>query len=191
MSSIDFLFTSSIQRVLALTLTRPTDSFTLRELLRQADSGRGSTQSQIERLLQAGVLVESPRLGRQRSIKANTDHFLYKELCSILVKTVGLAEPVREALKPFADKIEEAFVFGSVANGTDTERSDVDVMVVGSVSPIDLHQAGADLQGRLGRVVQFNLYEPLEWKELVDNDPVVSQIVKGPTLQVIRRGTTH
>ena len=191
MSAVDFLFTPTVQRVLGTTLVHPDQSFTLQELLRRAASGRGSAQQQIDRLVHAGVLVEEPRRGRQRSIRANTEFFLYPELRSIALKTFGLIEPIREALHVYADRIEEAFIFGSVVKGTDNGSSDIDVMVVGAVPQLDLFEVASRLQQDLRRVVQFNVYEPAEWRDLVKNDPVVSQIVNGPRLQVMPHAKTH
>jgi predicted nucleotidyltransferase len=185
MGATDFLFTPTVQRVLGITLTQPGRSFTLRELIRQTASGRGSAQQQIDRLVQAGVLAEEPRRGQQRSIWANTEHFLYPELRSIALKTFGLVEPLREALQAHADRIQEAFIFGSVAKGSDTGTSDVDVMVVGTLPQMDLFEATTQLQETLGRRVQFNVYEPAEWCELMKSDPVISQIVNGPKLRVL------
>lgn len=190
LSSVDFLFTPTVQRVLRTTLTHPDRSFTLQELLRQADAGRGSAQKQIDRLVNVGVLMEEPRRGRQRSIRANTGFFLYPELRSIALKTFGLIEPVREALQPYADRIEEAFIFGSVVKGSDTGTSDIDVMVVGTVPPLLLYEAAGQLHQELGRVVQFSVYEPAEWRNLLEHDPVVSQIVNGPKLQVMPHAKT-
>ncbi len=190
MSSVDFLFTPTVQRVLGVVLAHPDQSFTLQDLLRRAAAGRGSAQQQIDRLVEAGVLKEEPRRGRQRSIRANTAFFLYPELRSIALKTFGLAEPVRDALKPYADRIDEAFIFGSVVRGSDTGTSDIDVMIVGTVPPLELFEATTRLQQQLGRKVQLNVYEPPEWRDLMRNDPVVSQIVNGPKLQVLPHATT-
>src|SRR4051812_33802775 len=129
MSSADFLFTPTVQRVLAATLANPDRSFLLSELLDLAAGGRGGAQQQIERLLQAGVLTEEPRRGRQRSIRANKDFFLFDELSSIARKSFGVKEPLMRALEPFGDSIREAFVFGSVAKGSDNGRSDIDLAV--------------------------------------------------------------
>ena len=191
MSAVDFLFTPTVQRVLGAALTHPNRSFTLQELLHHAASGRGSAQKQIDNLVTAGVLVEESRRGRQRSIRANTDFFLYPELRSIALKTFGLAEPVQEALQPYVDSIQDAFIFGSVAKGTDIEKSDVDVMVVGTVSQLELFEAASRLQQKLGRIVQFNVYEPDEWLHLVENDPVISQIVNGSRLKVMPHAKTR
>ena len=130
MSLADFLFTPSLQRVLGATLLQPDRSFTLQELLRLANSGRGSAQKQVDRLVEAGVLQEDSRRGRQRSIRANTEFILYPELLSIARKSFAVAEPLKEALEPFAEHITSAFVFGSVAKGTDSGRSDIDLIVV-------------------------------------------------------------
>ena len=191
MSAVDFLFTPTVQRVLGSTLVHPDRSYTLQDLLRRAAAGRGSAQQQIDRLVNAGVLVEEPRRGRQRSIRANTEFVLYPELRSIALKTFGLIEPIREALQAHADRIEEAFIFGSVVKGTDGGKSDIDIMVVGEVSQLALFDIASRLRQELGRAVQFNVYEPAEWRDLVKTDPVVSQIVNGPRLQVMPYAETN
>jgi len=172
-SAADILFTPSVQRVLAATLAHPERAYTLQELLAVAASGRGNTQQQIERLLSAGVLVEAPRRGRHRSIKANVEYLLYPELCSILRKTFGVAE---------------AFVFGSVAKGTDTQRSDIDLVVVGTAELLALSEALYATEQALGRTIHLSSYEPGEWRELLANDPVVRQIDQGPKLALLPDG---
>jgi len=185
MSLADFLFNQGMQRVLGATLLAPDRSFTLQELLRLADSGHGSAQRQVDRLVEAGVLREDPRRGRQRSIRANTEFALYPELLSIARKSFAVAEPLKAALKPFGDDITSAFVFGSVAKGSDTAHSDVDLIVVGTVPLLDLSVALHDVEQSLSRPVNFSLYEPEEWAALAETDPVMAQIAQGPKLRII------
>lgn len=76
---------------------------------------------------------------------------------------VGLAEPLREALMPFASRIVAAFVFGSVAKQRDTSASDIDLMVVsGDVTYADVFGALEPASARLGRAVNPTLYSPQE-----------------------------
>lgn len=185
MSLADFLFTPGLQRVLGATLLQPERSFTLQELLRLADSGRGSAQKQIDRLVQAGVLREDARRGRQRSIRANTEFVLYPELLGIARKSFAVAEPLKEALAPFADGITSAFVFGSMAKGTDSGRSDIDLIVVGSIPLLELSEALHLAEQGLLRPINFSLYEPVEWAALLGSDPVMAQIAQGPTLRIL------
>ncbi|MBC7610358.1 MAG: nucleotidyltransferase domain-containing protein [Polaromonas sp.] len=191
MSAADFLFTPSMQRVLAQVFVEPEQSFTLNELLVQAGGGRGGGQKQIERLLASGVLQEGPRRARQRSIKVNTGFFLYPELRGIVLKSFGLAEPLRSALKPFETQIDEAFVFGSVAKGTDTHNSDIDLIVVGDAPLMAMTDAMLEAGKSLGREVHLNLYGSDEWAKLKQVDPVLAQISEASKIRIFPHATPH
>lgn len=191
MSIAGFLFTPSVQRILGATLLHPERSFTLQELLRVASSGRGNTQKQIDRLVEAGVLQDEPRRGRQRSIRANTSFTLYPELASIARKSFALTEPLKEALAPFVPQVTEAFLFGSVVKGTDTEKSDVDLIVVGTASLLDLAEEMHKVEQSLGRPIHFSLYEPEEWTALLQTDPVIAQIANGPKIKILPNDPTE
>jgi predicted nucleotidyltransferase len=79
---------------------------------------------------------------------------LFAELCGIVQKTIGLADPLREALRPFESQIHAAFVYGSVAKGRDTASSDVDVMVISDdLTYGDVYPAFEDVAARLGRPI--------------------------------------
>jgi predicted nucleotidyltransferase len=141
----------------------------------------------LNKLLAAGILSETERLGRERRFKANTEHFLFPELQGIARKTFGLVAPIRDALAPFEGQIQQAFVFGSVVTGKDTARSDVDVLVVGDASYLTLIMAVTALEGVLGRPVHLNLYAPAEWARLIAEDGVIQLIAMGPRLNIFPR----
>jgi uncharacterized protein len=67
--------------------------------------------------------------GRQTYFQANPRSPIFEELRGLVRKTFGLTYVLQEALEPIADRIDLAFVFGSVANGTEDSSSDVDLMV--------------------------------------------------------------
>jgi predicted nucleotidyltransferase len=92
-------------------------------------AGSGAVQRELARLTQSG-LVTVRAIGSQKHYQANPLSPVFAELCAIIRKTVGLAEPLRKALEPVATRIDAAFVFGSVAGGTDTAGSDIDLMIV-------------------------------------------------------------
>lgn len=58
------------------------------------------------------------------------------------------------ALAPLGAQIRLALVFGSVARGTQSPGSDVDVLVLGSVGFAELAQALFPLHAELGREVK-------------------------------------
>src|SRR4051794_12518260 len=96
-SVADALFSTTQQRVLALLFGQPNRSFYATELITQTGAGSGAVQRELARLEQSG-LVTVKRLGSQKHYQANPRSPLYDELCAIVQKTVGLAEPVRAAL---------------------------------------------------------------------------------------------
>jgi uncharacterized protein len=185
MSLADFMFTPGLQRVLAVTLPHPDRSFSLRELIRLSEGGRGSSQKHIDKLVAVGVFQEDERRGGQRSIRANPDFALYPELLSIARKSFGVAEPLMEALEPFRSQIETAFVFGSVAKGTDRGKSDIDLMIVGRAPLLDVTEALHSAEQRVARPINFSLYSLEEWTKLVDSDAVIRQIAHGQTMRLL------
>lgn len=89
-------------------------------------------------------------------------------------------------MTPLADRIELAFVFGSIARRADHAGSDIDLMVVGDVSTLELLKVLEPLKEVLKRPVSFNLYTPAEWA-LVQSDLVVASIVDGPRVVIVDR----
>lgn len=191
MSIADFLFASPVKNILRAVYSAPEQSFMLNELLGRAGHGRGNSQRHIERLIDAGVLEEAPRHGHQRSIRANKNFALYPELLSICKKSFGLLEPIREALAPFKSQISEAFLFGSVAKGTDTHHSDIDLMIIGDAPMLALSEAMLKVEKELGRPVHLNVYGPDEWANLKAADPVLSRISLDSITRILPDDTTN
>ncbi len=70
------------------------------------------------------------QLGNQKHCQANQSAPVFAELRSIMLKTVGLPEPLRAALAPVQQRIKFAALYGSIAKGTDTAYSDIDLLIV-------------------------------------------------------------
>ncbi len=133
-SLADALFTKTQQRVLRVLFGQPHRSVYASELIREAGTGSGAAQRELARLEASGLVV-SRRIGQQKHYQANSASPLYSELRNIVLKTVGLAEPLRAAIQPLSAGIRAAFVFGSVAKATDRSASDVDLMIVSDRPP--------------------------------------------------------
>ena len=118
---------------------------------------------------------------------ANPKAPIFSELCAIAQKTVGLAEPLRTALKPLAKRISAAFVYGSVAKKQDTAASDIDLMVVsGSLTYADLFAALEDASERLGRKVNPTVYSPRELaKRVKQGNAFVTRVLAQPKIWLI------
>jgi predicted nucleotidyltransferase len=77
----------------------------------------------------------------------------------------ALTQPLRKALQPYSDKIDAAFVYGSVARGTDTARGDIDLMVIGDeLDYSELYTATRNAENILARKVSPIFLSPDDWK---------------------------
>lgn len=125
----DALFPSTKQRVLRLLFGQPERSFYAKELIGLMRSGSGAVQCELATLTASG-LVTVKTIGNQKHYQANPASPIFAELQAIVRKAIGLAESIRNALTCVASRIEAAFVYGSIAKGTDTARSDIDLMLL-------------------------------------------------------------
>jgi predicted nucleotidyltransferase/DNA-binding transcriptional ArsR family regulator len=161
-SLADALFSGTQQRVLAWLFGQPGRSFYATELISLAGAGSGAVQRELARLAQSG-LVTARAVGNQKHYQANPEAPIYAELCGIVQKTVGLAEPMREALAPLSARIRAAFVYGSIAKREDTASSDIDLMLISDdLAYSDLYAALEAVSHRLGRTVNPTIYTPQE-----------------------------
>ncbi len=157
-SLADALFSTTQQRVLALLFGQPDRSFYATELIRLVGAGSGAVQRELARLEHSG-LVTVRKLGTQKHFQANPGSPIFSEICGIVQKTVGLAEPLRAALAPLAANIVAAFVFGSVAKKQDTAASDIDLMVISdTIGYAELYAVLEPVAARLGRAVNPTVY---------------------------------
>jgi predicted nucleotidyltransferase len=184
-SLADALFSTTQQRVLGLIFGQPDRSFYATELIGLTGAGSGAVQRELARLEQSG-LVTVRRIGAQKHYQANADSPLFAELCGIARKTVGLAEPLREALAPFASKIMAAFVYGSIAKKQDTSASDIDLMIVSDVvSYADVFGRLEPLTSRLSRPINPTVYTRKELaKRIKEENAFVRRVFSQPKLWI-------
>lgn len=160
----DALFTTTQQKVLGLLFGSPDRSFYANQIVRLAEVGTGAVQRELKRLAAVGLLEVSP-IGNQKHYRANKASPLFHELRSIVIKTFGLADVLRACLSAVQQSIEVAFIYGSVAKGTDTARSDVDLLIISpDLSYADLATEFSDAEARLGRKVSPTLYSRQEFR---------------------------
>ncbi len=182
----DALFTRVQQRVLGLLFGQPDRRFQSAELIRLAKGGTGAVHRQLGRLASAG-LVTVTQSGNQKHYQARRDSPIFEDLHRLVVKTVGLAEPLRQALGPKAGAIRAAFVYGSAAKGTDKATSDIDLLVISdSLSYAEVFEAVQPAEAALGRTVNPTVLTLAEWRsKRARVDSVAARIAQQPRVFVI------
>jgi predicted nucleotidyltransferase len=149
-------------RLLSLLLLRPSEDFHLREIERMTGVPVGPASRELRRFLEAG-LVTRRRAGNQVRYQADRSCLVFEELAGLLRKTIGMADILRDALSPLAEKLTLAFIFGSAAQGKEGPFSDVDMMIVGAASFEEVVDAIQQPQALLGRPVNPVILRPAEF----------------------------
>ncbi|MBK8149742.1 MAG: nucleotidyltransferase domain-containing protein [Acidobacteria bacterium] len=180
------LFPTVRKKVLGLLFGNPGRSFFLNEIVSLANSGTGAVQRELERLSECGLALTS-RVGNQKHYQANPDSPIFDELCTLIKKTVGLVEPLRDALRSSHRKIHLAFVYGSVAKKTDHASTDIDLLVVSDEMILeDLYFLLSNVEAELNRKINPTLYTSAEFDDrLRTGNSFLSRVLKQPTIQLI------
>jgi predicted nucleotidyltransferase len=182
----DALFSGTRQRVLGILFGQPTRSFYANELISLAARGSGAVQRELATLSNSG-LVTVKAVGNQKHYQANPNSPIFTELCSIVQKTIGLADPLREALEPLASQIIAAFVYGSVAKKTDTAGSDIDLMLLSDeISYGELFSTLENAGNQLGRPVNPTILTLDEFQQrLTNHDSFLTRVMEQPKIWII------
>jgi uncharacterized protein len=179
------LFGKTRQAVLAFLYRSADSSFYTKQVLDAVNIGHGTVQRELKNLTDAGIIIREVQ-GRQVYYRANEKCPIFNELKSIVRKTFGVADVLRQALAPKADKVRAAFIFGSVARSADDRRSDIDLMVVGSVTFGDVVSLIGPAEGKLGREITPVVYPVAEFKKKVKEDHhFIKNVLEGEKIFVI------
>jgi predicted nucleotidyltransferase len=161
-SVLDALTTRVKQRVLSATLLHPERSWYLHELARHLSIPASSVQHVLRIFASAGVLTRRVD-GNRVYYQADQRSPIFRALSEVLRKTSGLADVVRDALKPLAVKLDVAFIYGSVAAGEERASSDVDLMIIGRAPLSEIAGVLRGAEDEVGRNINPTVYTTQEF----------------------------
>jgi predicted nucleotidyltransferase len=154
----------------------------LREIERRAGCSIGSIQQEVKRLEQLGLLIRR-KDGNRSYFKANRDHPIYPEIHRMVLKTSGMIDVLHAALS--SEGIQFAFVFGSIAQGTEKPESDVDLFIIGKTSLRDLSKRFKEPAQILGREINPHLMSIEEWNQrLTAKEHFVSSVASSEKMMI-------
>lgn len=186
---IDVLFPKTRQGILAALFLQPEKPWFTSELARRMGVPSSSLQRELSDLTAAGLL-KTHRQGRMAYYQANVDAPIFSDLHGLMLKTAGLLDVLNDTLSSLVKKIRVAFVYGSFASGDEESQSDIDLMVVGSVSPAELALPLRKASELLCREINPTVYSPAEFaKKRRGKDHFLSRVLDKPTLFVL--GSKH
>lgn len=156
----------------------------LREIERRSGFAIGSIQTEMKKLYKLNLVLKN-RDGNRLYYRANRQHPIYSELHSLVVKTVGLIEVFKDALAG-EPTIRSAFIFGSIAEGSEKAESDIDLMVIGEIGLRSVSRLLQGLAEDFGREINPYILSPNEFiNRKSETEHFISKVLLSPKLFVI------
>ena len=179
------LFSKTRQAVLALLYGRSDSSFYTKQILDAIKIGRGSVQRELKNLTAAGIISREVE-GRQVYYRANDKCPIFNELKNIVRKTFGIADVISQSLTPVTNKVQVAFIFGSIARSMDVRRSDIDLMIIGKISFDSISSLLQEAEDKLSREINPVVYQIAEFKQkTIDDHYFVKNVLESEKIFLI------
>jgi predicted nucleotidyltransferase len=179
MDMLGILLSSQVKaEIVRLLFVSRAERIHMRELARRSGCSFSAVQRETIKLKSLGVVSEE-KDGNRTYVFANKNHPYFPELLSLVRKSNGVAEMLREAIGDSG--IEIAFIFGSIANATENPRSDIDLMIIGNLGLRELIKRMKGLTERIGREINPHVVAPIEFSErLKRSDHFITTVMKQP-----------
>ncbi len=169
--------------ILKLFLKDPEKEYYFREIAKNLNKEPSHYQKYLDNFVADEILLDERR-GNMRFFRLNKEHPLYEEIKSIVSKTIGLENELKELVDRL-NNVECAFIFGSIAKGTENSNSDVDLMLIGNINQDILVAALSSVEGKIAREINYHIYSSQEIvKKIKEKDVFISNIFLSPIIKL-------
>jgi predicted nucleotidyltransferase len=154
------------------------------ELSHSLKENYSAVWKELNRLEGVGLLTSQQR-GNTKDYQVNTASPIAPELRSIVIKTEGIGDVIRNRLNELG-KIQKAFIYGSYASGMADQNSDIDLMVIGDVNLEEFAQIISEEEKELNRALNYVIYSQEEWDEkLAKEEPFAVNVKQSPKIMLV------
>lgn len=180
---LEKLFTSKTRTsILKELIFNPNRDFHLRELSRKINITPIYVKKELQNLKELNLVLESKK-ANLNLFKINKNSPLFSELKNIFFKTEFLSEIIRKSIKKL--EIDFAFIYGSFAKGVESEESDVDLFVVGSVNEDELVKIVQRIEKKVGREVNYILWKKSLFVKRARKHHLLNEIAKNSVIMLV------
>jgi predicted nucleotidyltransferase len=188
-SALAALLSPTRQGILAATFLRPQKSWYLSELAAHLGTRSSSLQRDVNSLVRVGIL-EKHVDGRRSYIKANEDSPVFPEIRSLIEKTSGIVPMLQEAVRKLGKKVRWGLVYGSLARGEEGSASDVDLMLIGNVSTMELVPTLRRLEKIVDRQINPTIFTEEDFaKNIAQKNHFLLTVMRGK--KIMLKGTEN
>ncbi|MFH0887348.1 MAG: nucleotidyltransferase domain-containing protein [bacterium] len=179
---LELLFSSSARvKVLTLFVLNSDRLFYQREISSLTRLPIQAVQRELLRLERFG-LVQKRIEGKKILYRVDRAFFLYPELKSLILKTSGLGNLLKEEIKDNKE-IELAFIYGSYAGNSEDTQSDIDLFVAGGISGKKLSSILRKVQDITLREINYVIFSGREMKQKIkEGNSFLVNVMRGPKI---------
>jgi predicted nucleotidyltransferase len=160
-SILESLLTSRVRVKLLSYLFFNKQSVFIRQLSNTFKISPSIVKREMENLLLVGIVKKENNL-----FSLDKSCIFLDDLKSIFIKTDYLAGSLKKTI--ISDKIQVAFIFGSFAKGNFTNESDIDLLVIGTLSQKELFESVKFAEKETSRTINPILFEPKNFKKNIE-----------------------
>ncbi|HKZ49455.1 MAG TPA: nucleotidyltransferase domain-containing protein [Candidatus Nanoarchaeia archaeon] len=162
----EVLFDKNLNKLITLLARNPSHKFTQAELRKSARLSKLTVSKWLQELERLDF-VKTERIGRNILYYVTIDNPIVKQM-KILFNVSSLYKIAKEIAKVLEC---EVYLFGSVARGEDTEKSDIDLLIIGDKVPQSAVMAIiGPLEKEWGRKITFHIFTRMEWAQTARKD---------------------
>ena len=178
------LFSSKTRvEILKLFLFNANDSFYQRQVSNRTFQSIRGVQREVEKLTKIGI-IESSVQGNRIYYKLNKECPIAQDLKNIFLKTVGIAEALKDSFNQ--KRIKFAFIYGSYARGEESLLSDIDLIVIGGISSKELSGILSKPKKELMREINYAVFSLDEFiNRAIQKDHFINSILKDKKIFII------
>lgn len=177
MDIIRLLFKSKIrQKILAGFFADESRKFYINEMARLVNTSQGTCRRELNKLVEIGLLASS-RTGNLQYYEINKKTPFYNEFRNIIQKTIGIEAILNGKLQGLKG-ITFAFIFGSYAKNEFKPESDIDIVIIGTISEVRLARIFRDVESETGREINYHIYSLQEFKNRLKTNSFIKNIIE-------------
>lgn len=173
----------TIKKLLTFYFTNPESKKYVRELARDLELDAGNLSKELKKLGNEGLFLFEKR-GGQKIFCLNKNYPLFNEYKNIIFKTEGVIGGLQKVLSKFK-KINQAFIFGSFAQGNERPDSDIDILIVGDLDFGKLNLELSKVEKELQREINQVVYSQEEFNRKKNKSPFIKDILKNKKINLI------
>lgn len=179
------LFNSQARvEVLKILLLNPSNKYYQNQIVALTGLRIRSIQNEVRTLYSIGLLQQFED-GNRIYYQADKKSPLFEPLKYLLFRCVGIAAALVEAVAK-KKNIDIAFVYGSYAKGDEDEISDIDLMVIGKISPVELSSLLWNVKKEYSREINYVVYSPKEFmQKVLKKEHFISSVLSGKKIFII------